>query len=242
MRTSHVAIKRMVADEKNRLTDEQLFGSPQFAAYLTDIAEGATKRYRRSSKVSTYWDTSESADIAHTDNRIIRLNAGNFLTGSFPTKSLKADSLIGIVAHVLKTKYAAGYTALSQKICRAASDYAKMVTIDGIRICPEFADEGITLINDTIAGSGILKELSRSLFRQMDIALYDSLLSGFREKLLKELQTFYEKYTVLQADFDHPEEPPRKSSFALWNMGLASAPCTGGLLGKILRKPDCFHQ
>ena len=99
MRTSHVAIKRMVADEKNRLTDEQLFGSPQFAAYLTDIAEGATKRYRRSSKVSTYWDTSESADIAHTDNRIIRLNAGNFLTGSFPTKSLKADSLIGIVAH-----------------------------------------------------------------------------------------------------------------------------------------------
>ena len=33
---------------------------------------------------------------------------------------------------VLKTKYAAGYTALSQKICRAASDYAKMVTIDGI--------------------------------------------------------------------------------------------------------------
>ena len=99
MRTSHVAIKRMVADEKNRLTDEQLFGSPQFAAYLTDIAEGATKRYRRSSKVSTYWDTSESAEIAHTDNRIIRLNAGNFLTGSFPTKSLKADSLIGIVAH-----------------------------------------------------------------------------------------------------------------------------------------------
>ena len=99
MRTSHVAIKRMVADEKNRLTDEQLFGSPQFAAYLTDIAEGATKRYRRSSKVSTYWDTSESADIAHTDNRIIRLNAGNFLTGSFPAKSLKADSLIGIVAH-----------------------------------------------------------------------------------------------------------------------------------------------
>lgn len=91
---------------------------------------------------------------------------------------------------VLKTKYAAGYTALSQKICRAASDYAKMVTIDGIRICPEFADEGITLINDTIAGSCILKELSRSLFRQMDIVLYDSLLSEFREKLFKELQTF----------------------------------------------------
>ena len=115
---------------------------------------------------------------------------------------------------VLKTKYAAGYTALSRNICRTASDYAKMVTIDGIRFSPAFADEGIALINDTIAGSGILKELSRSLFRQMDIALYDSLLSGFREKLLKELQAFYEKYTVLQADFDHPEEPPRKVCLA----------------------------
>lgn len=123
---------------------------------------------------------------------------------------------------VLKTKYAAGYTALSQKICRAASDYAKMVTMDGIRVSPAFADEGIALINDTIAGSGILKELSRSLFRQMDIVLYDSLLSGFREKLLKELQAFYEKYTVLQADFEHPEDPPRKVCLAndcIWQNG-----------------------
>lgn len=115
---------------------------------------------------------------------------------------------------VLKTKYAAGYTALSQKICRAASDYAKMVTLDGIRIYPEFAEEGIALVNDTIAQSGILKELSRSLFRQLDMALYDSLLHGFREKLIQELQVFYDKYTVLQADFDHPEDPPRKICLA----------------------------
>lgn len=123
---------------------------------------------------------------------------------------------------VLKTKYAAGYTALSQKICRAASDYAKLFTLDGIRICPEFADEGIALVNDTIAGSGILKELSRSLFRQMDIVLYDSLLSGFRENLHRELQTFYEKYAVLQADFDHPDEPPQKICLAnncIWQDG-----------------------
>ena len=37
MRTSHTAIRRRIADEKSRLTDEQLFASPQFAAYLTDI-------------------------------------------------------------------------------------------------------------------------------------------------------------------------------------------------------------
>ena len=99
MRTSHTAIRRRIADEKSRLTDEQLFASPQFAAYLTDIAEGTTGRYRRKSSVRTYWDALPHADIAHTDNRTITVNAGNFLTRSFPTRSLKADSLLGIVGH-----------------------------------------------------------------------------------------------------------------------------------------------
>lgn len=99
MRTSHTAIRKRIADEKSKITDEQLFGSTQYAAYLTDIAEGLTKRYRRNSKVHIYWDTSPNADIASTNNRIITLNAGNHLTGSFPTRSLKADSLLGIVGH-----------------------------------------------------------------------------------------------------------------------------------------------
>lgn len=99
MRTSHITIKRQIADTRNKLTDEQLFASPRFSAYLTDIAEGATKRYKRSSKVRTCWDLSENAGIAVTDNRIIHLNAGNFLTRSFPTRSLRADSLIGLVGH-----------------------------------------------------------------------------------------------------------------------------------------------
>lgn len=98
----------------------------------------------------------------------------------------------------------------------------RKITIDGIRVPPAFADEGIALINDTIAGSGILKELSRSLFGQMDINLYDSLLLGFQEKLLLELQIFYDKNTVLQADFEHPEEPPQKICLAnncIWQDG-----------------------
>ncbi len=99
MRTSHTAIRKRIAEEKSRLTDEQLFASPQFAAYLTDIAEGTTGRYRRKSSVRTYWDALPHADIAHTDNRVITVNAGNYLTRSFPTRSLKADSLLGIVGH-----------------------------------------------------------------------------------------------------------------------------------------------
>lgn len=99
MRTSHTAIRKRIAEEKSRLTDEQLFASPQFAAYLTDIAEGTTGRYRRKNSVRTYWDALPHADIAHTNNRVITVNAGNYLTRSFPTRSLKADSLLGIVGH-----------------------------------------------------------------------------------------------------------------------------------------------
>ncbi|MFG6320193.1 MAG: nitric oxide reductase activation protein NorD [Lachnospiraceae bacterium] len=99
MRTSHMAIRRRIAEQKSKLTDEQLFASPQFAAYLTDIAEATTGRYRRKSSVKTYWDTEPRAAIAHTDNRTITVNTGNHLTMSFPTKYLKADSLLGIVGH-----------------------------------------------------------------------------------------------------------------------------------------------
>ncbi len=99
MRTSHTTIRRLISNAKSRLTPEQIFASRQFAAYLTDISEGTTKRYRRKSKVSTYWDVSENAETAHTDNRTITINAGNFLTRSFPTLPLMADSLLGIVGH-----------------------------------------------------------------------------------------------------------------------------------------------
>lgn len=94
-----MAIRRRIAEQKSKLTDEQLFASPQFAAYLTDIAEATTGRYRRKSSVKTYWDTEPRAAIAHTDNRTITVNTGNHLTMSFPTKYLKADSLLGIVGH-----------------------------------------------------------------------------------------------------------------------------------------------
>ena len=99
MRTSHTAIKRMIQDEKKKLTDEQVFASRQFAAYLTDIAESVTGRYKRHSKVKTFYDTSEDAEVGHTDNHTIAINTGNFLTRSFPTKALMADSLVGIVGH-----------------------------------------------------------------------------------------------------------------------------------------------
>lgn len=47
MRTSHLEIRKRILDEKGRITDEELFSSPAFAAYLSDIGETVAKRYGR---------------------------------------------------------------------------------------------------------------------------------------------------------------------------------------------------
>lgn len=99
MRTSHRTIRKLIQEELPKITDEQLFTSRQFAAYMTDIVEAATKRYRRKSKVRMCWDTSEQAETAWTDNRVIQINAGNPITRSFPTRSLRADSILGLAGH-----------------------------------------------------------------------------------------------------------------------------------------------
>lgn len=99
MRTSHYNIKKLIQEEKTKVTDEQLFTSRQFAAYMTDIVEAATKRYRRKSQVRMHWDASEQAETACTDNRVIHINAANPLTRSFPTRGLRADSILGMAGH-----------------------------------------------------------------------------------------------------------------------------------------------
>ena len=45
MRTSHRTIRKLIREEQSKITDEQLFSSQQFSAYMTDIVETATKRY-----------------------------------------------------------------------------------------------------------------------------------------------------------------------------------------------------
>ena len=114
-------MNRLIYEEMSRITDEELFRSPAFAAYLTDIAETATERYRKGIRVKTLYDPSPSAMLACTDNRKITINTGNYITQSFPTRSLKADSLVGLnaheIGHILYTnfKVAEYYFASLQK-------------------------------------------------------------------------------------------------------------------------------
>ena len=99
MRTSHIAIRKRIENEKLQITDEQLFASRAYAADLTELAEAATGRYKRHVTVRTYWDDSPEGDLAWTNNKTITINAGNSVTQSFPTRRLRADSLVGMNGH-----------------------------------------------------------------------------------------------------------------------------------------------
>ena len=99
MRTSHKKIHQMIADEKSKLTDAEIFSSKAYAAYLMDIVEVTTGRYKRKMKVKTSWDEKPGADIAYTDNRMIYINCGNCITAEYPTRELKHLSLLGLVGH-----------------------------------------------------------------------------------------------------------------------------------------------
>lgn len=108
---------------------------------------------------------------------------------------------------VLKTRYKKGYASLCADIKRRASDYAAKVALNGIRIHKDYLDEAVPIINGTIESSGILKQLSGAAFSRQDIAEFDSLAGTLREKILADLEPFYEKHLALYITPECLEDP-----------------------------------
>lgn len=112
---------------------------------------------------------------------------------------------------VLKTKYKKGYDTLCAGIRRSASDYAKQITLCGIRIHRDYLDEAVSIINGTIAQSGILKQLSKAAFTHQDMAEFDSLANALREKILASLEPFYMRHLglyITQECLENPDVMP----------------------------------
>ena len=98
MRTSHLQIRKRIMEEKSRISDEELFTSREYQAYLTDKVEAATNRYSRPIRVTVFADAQDET-VAYTDYNGIFINAGNSLTQSFPTRRLRSLSIEGLQAH-----------------------------------------------------------------------------------------------------------------------------------------------
>ena len=126
---------------------------------------------------------------------------------------------------VLKTKYKKGYDTLCAGIRRSASDYVKQVALCGIRIHKDYLNDAVFIINDTIAQSGILKQLSKAAFGHQDMAEFDSLANALREKILASLEPFYMRHLglyITQECLENPEVMPLiycAANHCIWQNG-----------------------
>lgn len=91
-------IQRLIADEKAKITDAELFGSASYRSYLQSIADNISGKYGRGAIVKLVYDPSDT-DAAYTDNFLIHINTANSITGGFATKKLKNLCNIGMIGH-----------------------------------------------------------------------------------------------------------------------------------------------
>lgn len=120
MRTSHIKIDSLIREKKQTITDKELFTSPAYAAYLTDIGDSMHKKHGKKIYVKTCWDERPGAFNAQTDNRTIKINCANFMTHSMPTRILRALSIRGLHSHeeghILFTSFTVHQTYMSSII------------------------------------------------------------------------------------------------------------------------------
>ena len=91
-------IKRLIADEKTKIGEEELFSSPSYRNYLQNIADNVSGKYGRGAFVRVEY-TPDIDDTASTDNFTIKINTANILARSFRKMSHKNLSNIGLIGH-----------------------------------------------------------------------------------------------------------------------------------------------
>mgnify|MGYP000072673971 FL=1 len=89
----------MIRRQEFIISDQEFFLSAAFKNYLTTLARASTGRFQHGLQVVMDWDESENMDVAYTNSYKIYCNAANPITQSFPTRFLRALSLIGLDAH-----------------------------------------------------------------------------------------------------------------------------------------------
>ena len=191
MRTSHIAIRKRIENEKLQITDEQLFASRAYAAYLTDLAEAATGRYKRHVTVRTYWDDSPEGDLAWTNNKTITINAGNSVTQSFPTRRLRADSLVGMNGHEIGHMLFTDFT-MHKAYCEAFSAgrfypnepgcdlYDEEVALDELK--QYIADKDDTAIHAVLSAALNLDNILEDIY--IEARMCDAFPGNFRSGIL----------------------------------------------------------
>lgn len=108
---------------------------------------------------------------------------------------------------ILKTRYKKGYDDLCQRLRCYASEYARHLTLSGIRIHRDYLEEGVFRVERLIKTSGIPKELSRDIYKTWDMDAFERHCSQFRTTLLTEMDHFYREYPGIYITKECLENP-----------------------------------
>lgn len=98
---------------------------------------------------------------------------------------------------VLKSDYKKPYKKLCQNISTNATAYAKSITLSDMRIRKEYQNDVVPLIQNAIDNSGLLRQMSKTLFYRQDIVEFEKLALILKQQIQTELKPFYEKHMGL---------------------------------------------
>ena len=101
-RVNHKTVRRLMNEERSKITDKQFFTSRILAGHFEDMAVAQTKRYHynRRVHVSLYWKP-KAPDCANTNNRLIQINAGNPVVTKVRGRANRYQIVCGLFAHEL---------------------------------------------------------------------------------------------------------------------------------------------
>ena len=88
--------RKRICAEKEKLTPEKVFHTPQYRDLLTSIGHEITGGMLTTLRL---YDDKNSGIAGWNQGETVAINLGNQITSSFLTLELKSDSLIGILGH-----------------------------------------------------------------------------------------------------------------------------------------------
>ena len=98
---NEISTRRLLADARAHVSDEQFFCSPAFTAYLEHMAAIHTSRYsyRYHLTVQMDWLPIPKTHLAYTNNQHIYINAGHPIVSRYTKRNERYLYVLGLFVH-----------------------------------------------------------------------------------------------------------------------------------------------
>lgn len=115
----HVAVKKLTAEKKSTISDQEFFSSRILSKHFEDIARAQTRRYDPKARISVQivWEPALETQ-ARTNNRTILINAGHPQITNLKTRSERYNGVTGLFTHELGHILWTDFRASAEQISR----------------------------------------------------------------------------------------------------------------------------